>query len=236
MTTRVLDENESLNNFWLKNPYILFNREQITKIIPTEKMTMNEKLNALSRLVILLTIIGFIFNQTYKVVISGGVTLLVICILYLAINKQNINNKELNTDEGFTTELSYNINKDKYQQPTINNPAMNVLLTQISDDPERNMAAPLYLPEVEQKTNDSVKTFVGMSSFNDKSIDQKLFKDLGDSWGFEQSMRQWYANPVTTVPNDQEAYGKFLYGDMPSCKEGDEFACIRNNPAILPIV
>ena len=113
---------------------------------------------------------------------------------------------------------------------------MNVLLTQINDDPERNMAAPLYLSEVEQRANDSVKTFVGTSSFNDKTIDQKLFKDLGDSWGFEQSMRQWYANPITTIPNDQEAYGKFLYGDMPSCKEGNDFACIRNNPAILPIV
>ena len=230
----VSNEKEALNVFWMKNPYILFDRQQIMNIIPKEEMTIDEKLNALSRLVILLTIVGFIFNQKYKVIVSGAITLAVICILYI-FNKQQVDRTKVNI-EGFSPESSYNNNKFEYQQPTIDNPVMNVLLTQINDDPDRNRAAPLYLPEVEQKANDSTKSFVATSSFNDKTIDQKLFKDLGDSWGFEQSMRQWYANPITTIPNDQEAYGKFLYGNMPSCKEGNDFACVRNNPSILPIV
>jgi hypothetical protein len=229
----LLDEKERLNIFWAKNPSVLFDRDQLTNIIPSERMTMNEKLNALSRLVIILTIIGFIFNQTFKVVVSGAITLAVICILYLVNNQ--VGKSKLNI-EGFSSESNYYNNKFEYQQPTVDNPTMNVLLTQINDDPERSEAAPLYLPEVEQRANDSVKSFVATSSFNDKTIDQKLFKDLGDSWGFEQSMRQWYSNPITTIPNDQEAYGKFLYGDMPSCKEGNDFACVRNNPTFFPIV
>lgn len=236
MTTVMLDKKnkESMDIFWIQHPSILINREQITKIIPMEKMTMNEKLNALSRLVILLTIIGFTFNQTYKVLLSGAITLAVICILYLV--KQNIDKQKLNKQEGFSPEKSYIDNKNNYQHPTVDNPTMNVLLTQIADEPDRKAAALLYLPEVEQKANDSVKTFLTTSSFNDKTIDQKLFKDLGDSWGFEQSMRQWYSNPVTTIPNDQEAFGKFLYGDMVSCKEGSDMACIRNKPTFFPIL
>jgi len=232
----VLDKKnkKSTDMFWTQNPTILFDREKITELIPREKMSMNEKLNALSRVVILLTIIGFIFNQTYKVVVSGVITLIVISLLYLI--KQHIDKQKINTQEGFTPEYSYIDNKSNFKEPTVNNPLMNVLLTEITDEPERKMAAPLYLQEVEQKANDSVKSFVGTSSFNDKTIDQKLFKDLGDSWGFEQSMRQWYSNPITTIPNDQEAYGKFLYGDMVSCKEGNDMACIRNKPNHFPIL
>lgn len=230
----MLDEKKSLNTnsldiFWTKDPYILFDR---TKLIPNDGMSMNEKLNALSRGIILLTIIGFIFIQTYKVVISGAITLFVICILQLFYQYRSPNNQV----EGFSEESLYKNNKSNYQEPTRANPAMNVLLTEINDNPERNEAAPLYLSEVDQKMNDSVKSFVSTSSFNDKTIDQKLFKDLGDSWGFEQSMRQFFANPITTIPNDQESYAKFLYGDMPSCKEGNEFACVRNNPTFPYII
>jgi hypothetical protein len=221
--TTPLDERKTLDIFWTRDPSILFDR---TKLMPTEGMTMNEKLNALSRGIVLLTIIGFIFIQTYTVLVSGVITLLVICILQLFYQRIPQISKE-----GFSEETLYKNNKVNYHQPTVNNPAMNVLLTEINDNPERNAAAPLYLSEVGQKMNDSVKSLVATSSFNDKTIDQKLFKDLGDSWGFEQSMRQFFANPITTIPNDQESYARFLYGDMPSCKEGNDFACVRNNPS-----
>jgi ABC-type multidrug transport system fused ATPase/permease subunit len=223
-------DTKSLDIFWTKDPSILFDRSKM--VMPTEGMTMNEKLNTLSRVIILLTIIGFIFIQTYTVVVSGAITLIVICILQLFYQRRS----HPTSREGFSEETFYKNNRVNYQQPTINNPAMNVLLTEINDHPERNQAAPLYLSEVEQKMNDSVKSLVATSSFNDKTIDQKLFKDLGDSWGFEQSMRQFYANPITTIPNDQESYAKFLYGDMPSCKEGNDFACVRNNPTFPYIV
>ena len=63
--------------------------------------------------------------------------------------------------------------------------------------------------------------------FDDPNIDQRLFKDLGDSFNFDQSMRSWYATPNTQVPNDQKAFAEYLYGDMPSCKEGDKFSCMQ---------
>jgi hypothetical protein len=44
------------------------------------------------------------------------------------------------------------------------------------------------------------------------------------------SMRQWYSTPNTKVMNDQKEFAEFCYGDMISCKEGNELACTRNAP------
>ena len=56
----------------------------------------------------------------------------------------------------------------------------------------------------------------------------KLFKDLGEQYTFEQSLRQFHSNPNTRIPNDQKSFAEFCYGNMVSCKEGNLFACARN--------
>ena len=62
----------------------------------------------------------------------------------------------------------------------------------------------------------------------------KLFKDLGDSVEFHNSMIPFNSNPSTQIPNDQNAFAKFCYGDMPSCKSGDDIACLQKAGAYLP--
>ena len=41
---------------------------------------------------------------------------------------------------------------------------------------------------------------------------------------FNRTMRQWYANPITRIPNDQGGFADFAYGSMVSGKEGNPFA------------
>ena len=60
------------------------------------------------------------------------------------------------------------------------------------------------------------------------SFNEKLFKNLGENIGFEHSMRNFYSTANTQIPNDQKGFAEFCYGDMPSCKEGNEFACTKN--------
>jgi hypothetical protein len=64
----------------------------------------------------------------------------------------------------------------------------------------------------------------------------KLFGTLGDNVGFDASMRNFYPMPNTRIPNDQDAFAKFCYGEMKSCKEGDEFACGRINSRLGQVV
>jgi hypothetical protein len=49
---------------------------------------------------------------------------------------------------------------------------------------------------------------------------------------FDHSMRNFYTNPSTTIPNDQEGFANFCFGDMISAKEGNEFALARNMPRL----
>ena len=42
-------------------------------------------------------------------------------------------------------------------------------------------------------------------------------------------MRNFYSMPNTQIPNNQKDFANFCYGNMPSCKEGDELQCSKNN-------
>ena len=217
-----------MTTFWLNDPTILFKQSEITKLWPISSMSSSEKLNAITRLVIILTLLGYLITNTIKIIITGLVTLGAIIILF-QIQKNSISKKELE-NEGFTNSNNYKNNLRTFQEPTINNPAMNVLLTQINDEPNRKPAAPAFNPVVENKINKDTQQFVDSNFGNDPNIKDKLFKDLGDSFTFDQSMRTWYATPNTQIPNDQKAFADFCYGDMVSCKEGNAFACSQSMP------
>lgn len=107
----------------------------------------------------------------------------------------------------------------EYTTPEKTNPMMNVLLTDIHNEPTRKAAAPSFTPVIETEINDSVK----------ENLDPRLFKDLGDNIVFDQSMRNFHTMPNTTVMNDQKAFAEFCYGNMPSCKEGDGDMCHKKN-------
>jgi len=213
-------------SFWLYNPNILFKSGEISNIWPTRDMSFAAKLNALSRLVILFTLIGYLMTKKIKILLSGLVTLGTIIILFL------IKNAQRKTKEGFTSNDIFNILKPNFTEPTVTNPVMNVLLPEINENPNRGQAAPAFIPIIEADINEKTKQFV-MNNFQDSTIDQRLFNDLGDNFSFEQSMHSWYPMPSTTIPNDQKSFAEYCYGDMIACRDVDnnELACIRNMPA-----
>jgi len=68
--------------FWYNDPTILFNKEYVLQLWPTKQMTNEAKLNAISRLVILMCILGFLFTQNWKIFIIGIITLAIIFSLH----------------------------------------------------------------------------------------------------------------------------------------------------------
>jgi hypothetical protein len=206
--------------FWLYNPNILFKTDELSNIWPTPDMCFNAKLNAISRLVIILTLIGYLATKNIKIVLSGIATLGTIILLHF------LKEKRISKKEGFR-----NITKVFYTTPTPTNPAMNILLPEINDNPKRGKAAPAFMPEIEDNINETTKQFV-IDNFKDPNIDQRLFNDLGDNFSFDRSMHAWYPMPNTTIPNDQKAFTNYCYGDMIACRDTDnnELACVRNMP------
>ena len=235
--------------FWLNEPTILFNKNQLTEIWPSTKMSNMEKLNAISRFVILTSLLGYLITLNIGIIFVCIITLAVIAILYHVQSNKAKETKELEeknksksstppVKESFTNAILYNEVKNEYTNPKENNPMMNVLLPEIVYDPTRKEAAPAFNVEVEKNINNSTKDYIVNTTFSDDSAKQKeyirrkLFSDLGDSYTFDYSMRNFHTNPNTTIPNDQEGFANFCYGDMVSAKEGNEFALGRNQPRL----
>lgn len=185
--------------FWADNPSILFDSQYITEIWVYSNMDTNQKLNAISRLVILLSLIGYVCFNRYIIFILGLIILGVIVIIHKSGKK-----------EGFT-------DVEKYQRITSNNPLQNLLLPEYKyKEPDR--VAPKYNKQVEDNINENAKNFILQENKDNADIGN-IFSNLGDKFEFEQSMRPFYTNPVTSV--GQTEYGDFLgylFGSLPSDK------------------
>lgn len=219
---------------WLNDPRILLRKDKIMEIWPSQDMTAEEKVNAVSRLVIILVIIGFLLTLKVNIFLLGAATLGIVYLLYYFQNrsmnkyKEKFSNKMSGVYPLLTDPKMYNMNKNLFMKPSKSNPLMNVTLPEIYYDPKRKPAAPSFMPEVESQINKSVKEFVA-EPFDDPKIKDKLFADLGDELTFNRSMLQYNAMPNTQVPNDQAAFKEYLYGNMISGKEGNPLALERNH-------
>ena len=125
-----------MTQFWINNPSILLKHNNLKYFWPTNMMSSNEKLNAITRLVLYLTIISCIFfEERIKFLLIGLVTIIVVVGLYYINKDKQV--KEKNLIEGFNS----NISKNEWTMPKPNNPAMNVLPTEILDNPTRKSRA-----------------------------------------------------------------------------------------------
>ena len=167
--------NNGNNVLWFNNIQIFFQKDKLLEIWPLEKMNREEKINAISRFIIYLTILGLFFTKDIKILLTSTICLFVIYILYFYLNKNT--NKLINQKikETFSNKDLYNKYKDRFTNPSKSNPLMNVILPEIQDNPHRNTAAPAYNKAVEPKINENVKNIV-KSNFNDENIDKKLFE------------------------------------------------------------
>lgn len=220
--------------FWSNDPTILFNKDYIFEIWPTSSMCYEQKLNAISRLIILLTILGYILTMSKRVLAVGALTLLVIFILYnmrkQKITKEMLENFEVqgnevtgmfdNKPKSFVNPVTLDaVLRTEFKEGNKKNPFSNVLLTQINDDPERKAAPPSFNLEVDEDITKNVKRAVQMMNPGIKNTNKQLFGDLFQQFQLDQSNRVFYSTPNTRVTNDALSFSNFLYGNMPSAKE-----------------
>lgn len=207
--------------FWMKEPMDLFNKEYITNIIPNKELSYEARLNAMTRLILLICVLGYLFTRNIKIIISGAISLIGIVVIYNINSNKQTSKKVLDkaVKEGFKSDLLYDLSKKSLTTPQKHNPMMNVMLPEIQYNPTRKMAAPSFAPKVEKEINQAVKD----------NLDPRLFQDLGDNIEFESSMRSFYTTANTQIPNDQKGFAEFCYGGMKSCKDGDDIECHSNN-------
>lgn len=94
-------------------------------------------------------------------------------------------------------------------EPTATNPFMNVLLTEIGDNPMRPPA---------QNGEFMKRQF--------SQVFQGVYGDPSDVFQKTQNQRTWAVQPSTSIPNDQDSFQNWLFR-IPgrTCKEGNARAC-----------
>jgi hypothetical protein len=180
----------------------------------------------------------FLYTKSVRILIIGGISLFFIFMLHKS--KKVENDEFQKKKEGF-----YEIISDKngspadplksadlsnvFREPDSANPFGNVLVTDYIYDPKRKPAPPAYNQKVNEDIIEKAKEVVRNANPDQPDITEKLFTDLGDQYVFEQSLRPFHSTASTTIPNDQQSFSEFCYGSMVSCKEGNSFACAKNN-------
>jgi hypothetical protein len=213
--------------FWGDDPNVIF---QTIDFFPVEGMTHIQKLNAISRGVIILCIIGFILTQSVRVLFVSGLTLVSIYLYHLNKKRENQNETFENPADQVLKDASVLRDVNVFDTPDSSNPFGNVLITDYKYNPNKKPAPPAFNEKVNEKILDKAMKLVKELNPDQPDISDKLFKDLGEQYVFEQSLRQFTSNPSTTIVNDQTGFADFCYGSMTSCKEGNLFSCARNLP------
>lgn len=200
-----------IEKIWFKDPAHFITGDNYSKFFPSKGMSFTEQLNSLMRLSIYFSIVIFLLKKDTHIffvpIFMGGFTYFVYTI--------DTNNK--------TTEKLYldskDLNKDKHSNeicslPSTQNPFMNVLMNEYVQNPTRAQACDISNKNIKKTTK--------------KYFNKNLYRDVDDVFQKNASDRNYYTTPSTTIPNDMEAFAKFLFPLPKTCKEGSATECYRD--------
>ena len=179
----------------------------LIKFIPDKSMTFEEQLNAAFRFSILFSVLVFVIRHDYRVFFFAIFVGIVTAIMYTA--KQQQANARAEQFDNLNVRYFPRTRKACYK-PSRNNPYMNVSLLDYQDFPNRPQACNVSNKQVKKE----IKAF----------YDESLPRDADDVFHTKASDRQFFTNPSTTIPNDQEGFAKWLFQTGKTCKE-DSISC-----------
>lgn len=175
--------------FWFKDPAVLFTAENWSKFVPLQGMTTAESLNSVVRFSIYFSLFLFLANGSSAYILTVPIVMVFTVVLY------NIfpNGK---TIEPFKQEKM--TSRTAYTMPSQNNPFMNVILTDIPDNPNREDAAPTNRRDVKAEI---YKNFQKTSD---------IYMDTTDLFDQTQAMRTFHTLQSAKVPNDLDGFKKWI--------------------------
>ena len=198
--------------FWIDNLNELFN----PVLYPNINMTIEEKINAIIRLILFIGIIAtLIFNDSRYILFILIIMLISILIYNYQMEKNRKIEKYLNDND-----LDI-INNEKCVKPTQENPFMNPSL--IGNNNKYDSCS------IE---NEHIKDNI------DYFFNKNVFRETDDIYDKSLLDRQFYTVPSTSIPNNREKLASWLYERGPSCKENNGEQCFNNlyNDIILQYI
>ena len=177
------------DQIWFKNPTVLFDKDNWSKFVPTKDMTTSEALNSVVRF-------STYFSSILFMATGVGAYLIAIPVVMVAtilLNNLFPNGKTIESFVG-----KEEVAGPKYTMPSKENPFMNVLLTEIQDNPNREDAAPTNRRDVKAEV---YKSFQATSD---------IHMDTTDLFDQAQAMRTFHTLQSSKVPNDLDGFKKWL--------------------------
>ena len=192
---------------WYKDPVKFFDINNMLMFYPTSEMVYTEKLNATLRLVLYITIIMYAFQNDVKVFTLLLFVGIILYIMYIVEeDKERYEDSYVRVDDTYVED-----NDKECTRPTKDNPFMNVTMNEYTENPKRNRAC---------KMTNQVNNYI------DKYFNEDLYKSIDDIYNKNSSERQYYTMPSTEIPNNQDEFANWLYGnDEKTCKEGNLLKC-----------
>lgn len=182
------------DNFWINDPLILFKNDNYLDFYPNKNMSKTQILNAVTRYAIYLFILLLLFANNY-IWLCIPIIIIIMCILFESID----DNKKV-------------IKSKKCQEPTKDNPYMNISVNDMISNPDRLEACDEEDSEIKEKVNENYH--------ND------LYRNANDIYERGNSKRQFYTMPNTKIPNDQKGFAEWLFKTENSCKY-DGINCLK---------
>ena len=191
------------DKFWLDDMDILLRSDRMDEFFPSNDMTLEEKLNSLTRLSVYLSVA--------LTLCTGKCGYLYIAILTKAIYILLMYSFDM-------TELLRIAKVSIMSARLANNPFMNILPDDYIKQPNRES-----LNKLNQYRNPVLSKYI------EEKCNYNLYQDADDIFNRNTTQRQFYTMPVTTIPNEQGKLGKWLYQTPPTCKEGNGDQCVKYN-------
>jgi hypothetical protein len=196
------------DQFWFADPKILIAKDRLIEFVPTANMSLEERMNAIARLAIYSGILLMLIYKNFNMIYIALIALTILYLIYeyypgLLRQTGGAGNPDLAHMEG------------KLHLPTSENPFMNVLLNDYTENPDKKPAADVDNPHVKKEI--------------EKHFNQGLNRDIDDVWQKENSQRQFYTTPSTTIPNDRASFMNWCYSTPYTCKDGNIANCIYDH-------
>lgn len=173
---------------WYKDPLSALGPDSLHKFFPTTQMHIREQLNAVVRFALYYSIVlTLVTRRLSSMRIFVGVAALSVVVYEVYVRRDKL---------GLADVSHFRQNGAPCSRPTPENPYMNVMLGDYAT-PGRPAACDVTIPLVAAATSAVTAPVPSDDPFVEGRAD-----------------RQFYTMPSTTIPNDQQGFVDFLYGDL----------------------
>lgn len=212
--------------FWVNKFNIII--EKPTEFFPIKSQTLSERLNAIVRFGLYISILLTIYYGDLKYI-----SIFVFILFLTYIIHSNAPKKVESSVETFNESSTQSVSpitansiigttstSENCVKPTKDNPFMNVTMKDYMNfDKDGNT---INREPACDPTDPNIKTQM------DDAFNNDLYRDVSDVFGKLNSQRNYFTMPWTTIPNKQDQFANWLYKNPYTCKENQD-ACINQN-------